>query len=82
MGGASGACMLSEIIISGVIKALDGILYRFFIGWIQKEEYKNWDSSNRTSKSKAHYRICNKSFNVASAALVTCKQEVHVSDGS
>ena len=53
--------MLSEIIISGVIKVLDGILYRL-----------DMDSSNRTSKSKAGYRICNTSFNVTSAVLVTC----------
>ena len=45
----------------------------FFIGWIQKE-YKNWIAADRTSKSKARCRICNKSFDVASmgeAALVS-----------
>ena len=48
--------------------------YVFFIGWIQKEEYKNWIAADRTSKSKARCRICNKSFDVASmgeAALVS-----------
>ena len=38
----------------------------FFMGWIQKEEYKNWIAADRTSKSKARCRICNKSFDVAS----------------
>ena len=38
----------------------------FFMGWIQKEEYKNWIAADRMSKSKARCRICNKSFDVAS----------------
>ena len=38
----------------------------FFMGWMQKEEYKNWIAVDQTSKSKARCRICNKSIDVAS----------------
>ena len=42
VGGASCACVLSEIIISGVIKALDGIFYRLDTkGRVQKLDSSN-----------------------------------------
>ena len=44
----------------------------FFMGWIQKEEYKNRIEVDRAKR--AHCRICSKSFDVASmgeAALVS-----------
>ena len=36
------------------------------MGWIQKEECKNWIAADRTSKSKVRCRICNTPFDFAS----------------